>query len=765
MASVEKAYKTPRLAFRLPLDPARLLRARERVRDYLHEHHADPQAIEDLVLALEEAMANVVRHSEAERDLEVTLAFHGYDLVMEVRDYGKGFDVDSFRPDVVPELLRSGGRGLFLISKLTDDLQLRRDGGLTVRAVKRDVLSQPGSSREHVPLEAAVPGSRAYQDERQRALLDEIDEGFVAFDWEFRFVYVNPAFCRLFGESEELYLGKTLWELFPYAADHPAARAYREAMELGNAAVLEYESPGAGGWIETRTYPNSSGISVYVRGIAERKRKERERDEFLEALEASETRHRELVQSANSAIMRWSRDGTITFFNEYAERLFGWTAEEAVGQPVDILVPERESTGADLTTLARDIVAHPDRYESNVNENIRRDGTRFWMTWTNRAVFDESGELVEVLAVGNDITELKRAEEALRASEERYRSIVELADEELIVQPDGSYSYQGAAAAAAIRPDEQRRFREMLVSAGAWTRRHRLASLVLAIVVELALLVPMGLAPTSRHVLGMPGSLLALTVVLIAVLAGWRIGVTAAVAGGVVFWATVADFGARSSPITTVVSTGIWAAAALVSGILADALRDQTRRRKSAAVALARAETRRQAEAAEWQRVEQLASDLRREREQLRAIIEHTDASIVFLDRDFNFLLVNSAYATTCGYSPDEIVGLNHFDLYPHKENEAIFRRVRDTGEAVEYLAKPFEFPDQPERGVTYWDWQLAPVKDDEGRVETLVFSLVEVTERIRSAMFGDALNAINAALAARLDKELHPQQRPQAGR
>ena len=134
MASVEKAYKTRRLAFRLPLDPARLLRARERVRDYLHEHHADPQAIEDLVLALEEAMANVVRHSEAERDLEVTLAFHGYDLVMEVRDYGKGFDVDSFRPDVVPELLRSEGRGLFLISKLTDDLQLRRDGGLTVRA-------------------------------------------------------------------------------------------------------------------------------------------------------------------------------------------------------------------------------------------------------------------------------------------------------------------------------------------------------------------------------------------------------------------------------------------------------------------------------------------------------------------------------------------------------------------------------------------------------------------------------------------------------
>jgi signal transduction histidine kinase len=95
----------------------------------------------------------------------------------------------------------------------------------------------------------------------------------------------------------------------------------------------------------------------------------------------------------------------------------------------------------------------------------------------------------------------------------------------------------------------------------------------------------------------MPGSLLALTVVVTALLAGWQVGLTAAITGGFIFWATVAGYGAESAPATAVVSTGIWIAAALLAGFLTDALRDQTRLRKSAAVALARVEILREQEA------------------------------------------------------------------------------------------------------------------------------------------------------------------------
>jgi signal transduction histidine kinase/ActR/RegA family two-component response regulator len=78
------------------------------------------------------------------------------------------------------------------------------------------------------------------------------------------------------------------------------------------------------------------------------------------------------------------------------------------------------------------------------------------------------------------------------------------------------------------------------------------------------------------------------------------------------------------------------------------------------------------------------------------------------------------------------MIGKNHFVLYPHEENESIFRHVRDTGEPFSIRDKPFDFPDQPRRGTTYWDWTLTPVKDSEGWVSGLIFSLFETTERIK---------------------------------
>jgi PAS domain S-box-containing protein len=125
---------------------------------------------------------------------------------------------------------------------------------------------------------------------------------------------------------------------------------------------------------------------------------------------------------------------------------------------------------------------------------------------------------------------------------------------------------------------------------------------------------------------------------------------------------------------------------------------------------------------------------LERERRLLQSMIDGArNYHLVYLDRDFNFVYVNEAYAKTCGYRANELVGKNHFDLYPHEENKAIFVGVRDSGIAVEFHDKPFIFPDQPERGITYWDWTLSPVKDASGNVEGLVFSLFESTERKRA--------------------------------
>jgi PAS domain S-box-containing protein len=124
---------------------------------------------------------------------------------------------------------------------------------------------------------------------------------------------------------------------------------------------------------------------------------------------------------------------------------------------------------------------------------------------------------------------------------------------------------------------------------------------------------------------------------------------------------------------------------------------------------------------------------LQHERNILHAIMENTHTHLAYFDPEFNFVTVNSAYAKGSGYSREELEGRNHFDLFPNPENQAIFERVRNTGEPVEFHAKPFEFPERPELGVTYWDWTLVPVKGADGQVRGLVLSLLDVTQQIRA--------------------------------
>jgi len=148
---------------------------------------------------------------------------------------------------------------------------------------------------------------------------------------------------------------------------------------------------------------DTSFYHIVVIDITKRKRAE-------EAVSESEERYRDLVQNVNSVILRWKHDGTVIFINDYALTFFGYREEEVVGRHVSILVPQKDSSGADLSRLFQDIMDHPERYPHNENENICQDGRRVWMTWANKVILDSNGQVIEVLAVGNDITARKQTE-------------------------------------------------------------------------------------------------------------------------------------------------------------------------------------------------------------------------------------------------------------------------------------------------------------------------------------------------------------------
>ncbi len=140
----------------------------------------------------------------------------------------------------------------------------------------------------------------------------------------------------------------------------------------------------------------------------------RERNLAEVALRESERNYRELVQTANSIIMRMDTEGRVIFFNSYAQSFFGYREEDIIGKNViGTIVPERDIAGFDLAAMIKNIGSHPERYVSNENENMRRNGERVRVTWMNKAIYDEAGNVNEILCVGIDVTEKWQLEKRL----------------------------------------------------------------------------------------------------------------------------------------------------------------------------------------------------------------------------------------------------------------------------------------------------------------------------------------------------------------
>ena len=135
----------------------------------------------------------------------------------------------------------------------------------------------------------------------------------------------------------------------------------------------------------------------------------------------------------------------------------------------------------------------------------------------------------------------------------------------------------------------------------------------------------------------------------------------------------------------------------------------------------------------------------------LQSVFNNSLSSLVLLDTDFNFVAVNETYARACQRPVDDFIGHNYFVDYPSEELPATFREVIRTRRPWTATARPFEYPDHPERGVTYWDLSLVPILDSEGDVELLLFSLQDVTERTRAQQQANAQRERLRALAGEL--------------
>jgi PAS domain S-box-containing protein len=159
----------------------------------------------------------------------------------------------------------------------------------------------------------------------------------------------------------------------------------------------------------------------------------------------------EELEGVSSVILRWDTQGRILFMNDYGLKLFGFTADEVVGEPLaGSIVPASEVVEQNIRRMIDEIAADPARYESDETENQRKDGGRIWMAWRNTPILGDDGRLREILTIGIDITERRRIEREIAEQKQLLENTLESLTHPFYVIDAEDYTIKVANSAARV---------------------------------------------------------------------------------------------------------------------------------------------------------------------------------------------------------------------------------------------------------------------------------------------------------------------------
>ena len=240
------------------------------------------------------------------------------------------------------------------------------------------------------------------------------------------FIDVNESFLEASGYTHAEVLGQTVFDLGAWANHDDRIELRRLIAEQSAIKDLEIQLRKKNGDVMTALLSaeiieleGELCLLAVTKDITDRKRAEA-------AIAESQKKYRDLVESASTIILRWDTRGCITFLNSYGQEFFGYTEDEILGQNIiGTLVPAQADSWENLQLWIEELCQTPEYYQDAESENSRSTGENVWVKWSIKAILDDHGEINEILSIGFDISDRKRAEAALQEKEQYLRLILD----------------------------------------------------------------------------------------------------------------------------------------------------------------------------------------------------------------------------------------------------------------------------------------------------------------------------------------------------
>jgi PAS domain S-box-containing protein len=320
---------------------------------------------------------------------------------------------------------------------------------LALKALKRWIMS----AKEEKTYRASAVDALRSSEARFRAVVENSHDGIIFTDAESRILYRSPSYNRINGFTDEDRIGRSGFEIVHPDDVEDIRRQWAELIKHPEAAFkAEYRirhKDGTWRWIESRgsnllADPNVRAVVVSSRDITESRQAEIDRQAAAAARQASEARFRAVVENSYDGILFTDADAKILYRSPSFPLITGYTDEESVGRsgfakmhPDDISAVRGQWEA---------MIRNPG-FLLRMEYRIRhKDGSWRWIETAAKNLLGNK-DIGAVVVTSRDITERKRAEEALQDSEERYRQVVELSPDAVMVHRKGTIAFANASAA------------------------------------------------------------------------------------------------------------------------------------------------------------------------------------------------------------------------------------------------------------------------------------------------------------------------------